>query len=217
MRSYDTARGVFSFLGFCAAALIGLGVIVAFLGGFATQSLGRNAGALQFFLGAMPGIMMAAVGVVGQCMVQMGRASVDTAEYAQQSLKVSRQHMELSQQLLEQGKTTAASFASLKIQQPSQPAGSPQGTANTGASYADQPSAAAASVPDQSKPDALPAATTAAATATRAITHEEPIPLTPISQDITYKDGKFAVGDRQFATKGEALDYQQSLVPVGSK
>ncbi|WP_108816095.1 hypothetical protein [Loktanella sp. Alg231-35] len=217
MRSYDTARGVFSFLGFCAAALIGLGVIVAFLGGFATQSLGRNAGALQFFLGAMPGIMMAAVGVVGQCMVQMGRASVDTAEYAQQSLKVSRQHMELSQQLLEQGKTTAASFASLNLQHVAQTSGPASGGADAGASYADQPATAMASVPDQGAPAALPAAAATAAPSTKAITHEEQVPLPPLSSDITYKDGKFAVGDRQFATKGEALAYQQSLVPVASK
>ena len=77
MKSYETARNLFSFLGFCAGALIVLGVIVALMGGAAAQSFARNAGAVQVILGAMPGIMMAAVGVFGQAMVQMGRASVD--------------------------------------------------------------------------------------------------------------------------------------------
>jgi len=214
MQSYQSARNLFSFLGFCAGALIVLGIVVALMGGSATQSFGRNTGALQFLLGAMPGIIMAGVGVVGQCMVQIGRASVDTAEYAQQSLKVSRQHMELSRQLLEQGKTTAASFASLKLQQPTKASDPVNDSADAGASYANQPSTAMASVPDQTAPAALPAA---AAASTKVITHEEQIPLPPLSSDITYKDGKFAVGARQFATKGEALEHQKTLVPAGSK
>ena len=69
MKSYETARSLFSFLGFCAGALIALGLIVALLGGSAVQSMGRNVGFAQVILGAMPGIMMAAVGVVGQAMV----------------------------------------------------------------------------------------------------------------------------------------------------
>ena len=213
MRSYETARNLFSFLGFCAGALIVLGAIVALMGGSATQSLGRNAGTAQFILGAMPGILMAAVGVIGQTMVQMGRASVDTAEYTQQSLKVSRQHLELTQQLLEQGKTTAASFASLKVQQPPQAPG--PAPADQGPSYANQPSTASA--PGTPAPAALPATADAAGSATKAITHEQQIPLTPISHDITYKDGKFNVGDRQFVTKGEAQKYQQSLSLIATK
>ena len=215
MRSYETARNLFSFLGFCAGALIVLGAIVALMGGSATQSLGRNAGAIQFIIGAMPGIMIAAVGVIGQTMVQMGRASVDTAEYAQQSLDISRKHLELSKQLLEQGKTTAASFASLKVQQPPQAPG--PAPADQGASYANQPSTTTANAPSKPIPAALPSAAGTAGSATKAITHEEQIPLTPISHDITYKDGQFAVGDRQFASKIEALAYQNTLSPMLTK
>lgn len=213
MKSYETARNLFSFLGFCAGALIVLGVVVALMGGSATQSFGRNAGPAQFILGAMPGIMMAAVGVIGQAMVQMGRASVDTAEFSQQSLDVSRQHMELSKQLLEQGKTAAASFASLSVQRPAA-AQNAQSGQDQGASYGNQPKEAASVTKTKSDTAAI---SSQPASATKAITKEEQIPLAPLSSEIVYKDGKFAVGERQFVTKGEAQEYQRSLAPVAAK
>ena len=213
MKSYETARNLFSFLGFCAGALIVLGVVVALMGGSATQSFGRNAGPAQFILGAMPGIMMAAVGVIGQAMVQMGRASVDTAEFTQQSLDVSRKHMELSKQLLEQGKTTAASFASLSAQRP---AATPdkQSDQDQGVSYSNQPTQASAVAETKSKPAAIPAASTSTA---KAITKEEQIPLTPMSSEIVYKDGKYLVGGKPFWSKEEATEYQKSLAPISAK
>jgi len=213
MRSYETARNLFSFLGFCAGALIVLGVIVALMGGSATQSFGRNAGPAQFILGAMPGIMMAAVGVIGQAMVQMGRASVDTAEFSQQSLDVSRQHMELSKQLLEQGRTTAASFASLSLQRPAAAQDAQTGQ-DQGASYGNQPKQAA-SVPE-TKDDAAAISSQPAST-TKAITKEEQIPLVPISHDIIYQEGMFVVGGKKFGFKREALEYQESLAKVLAK
>lgn len=214
MKSYETARNLFSFLGFCAGALIVLGVIVALMGGSATQSFGRNSGAAQFIIGAMPGILMAAVGVFGQAMVQMGRASVDTAEFSQQSLDVSRQHMELSKQLLEQGRTAAASFATLSAQRPVATTGSQASGPEQGASYANQP----APTIEAKKPDDKPTVIAdSATTSSKMITKEEQIPLPPIPQDITYKDGKFTVGDRQFTTKGEATKYQKSLAPIAAK
>ncbi|MGJ8589907.1 MAG: hypothetical protein ACSHXW_17305, partial [Yoonia sp.] len=190
MRSYETARNLFSFLGFCAGALIVLGAIVALMGGAAAQSFARNAGAVQVVLGAMPGIMMAAVGVIGQAMVQMGRASVDTAELAQQSLDVSRQHMELSKQLLEQGKTAAASFASLSVQRPAAAQDAQTGQ-DQGASYANQPRQAASIAEKESDAAAISAQP---ASTTKAITKEEQIPLVPISHDIIYQEGMFVVG-----------------------
>ncbi len=213
MKSYETARNLFSFLGFCAGALIALGVVVALMGGSATQSFGRNAGAAQFILGAMPGIMMAAVGVIGQAMVQMGRASVDTAEFTQQSLDVSRKHMELSKQLLEQGKTTAASFASLSVQRPATAQDAQTGQ-DQGASYGNMPAQASAVSETKSEPAAIPAASTSSA---KAITKEEPIPLTPLSSDIVYKDGKYLVGGKPFWSKEEATEYQKSQAPVAAK
>ena len=213
MRSYETARNLFSFLGFCAGALIALGLVVAFLGGSATQSFARNAGPAQFIIGAMPGIMIAAVGVFGQAMVQMGRASVDTAELTQQSLDVSRQHMELSKQLLEQGKTTAASFSSLSAQRPS-PASGAQSSHDQGASYGNQPEKPTGAVETKSAPTAI---TAQPASTTKAITKEVQIPLATLSSDIVYKDGKYLVGGKPFWSKEEATEYQQSLAAVVAK
>src|SRR5680860_1751773 len=132
MRSYETARSLYSFLGFCALAVIVLGVIIAFMGGSATQALGRNAGAMQFIMGALPGLLIALAGTYGQAMVQMGRTSVDTAEYAQQSLDVSRQQLEVAKQALAQGKAMAAAYP---VTQGSKPASVP----------IEEPAAAAAS------------------------------------------------------------------------
>ena len=213
MKSYETARNLFSFLGFCAGALIALGVVVALMGGSATQSFGRNAGAAQFMLGAMPGIMMAAVGVIGQAMVQMGRASVDTAEFTQQSLDVSRKHMEISKQLLEQGKTAAASFASLSVQRPAA-AHDAQSGQDQGVSYANQPKQAA-SVPE-TKSDAT-AISFQPASATKAITSEEQIPLASLSPEIVYKDGKYYVEGKRFWSREEATKHQKSLAPIPAK
>jgi hypothetical protein len=213
MRSYETARNLFSFLGFCAGALIALGLVVALMGGSATQSFGRNAGAAQFILGAMPGIMMAAVGVIGQAMVQMGRAAVDTAELSQQSLEVSRQHMELSKQLLEQGKTAAASFASLNIQRPILAANAHSGQ-DQGASYANQPAHTTSSVEPTSGPAAIQAEP---ATSTKAITKEEEMPLAPLTSEITYKDGKYYIEGKRFWSREEATKHQKSLAPISAK
>ena len=214
MKSYETARNLFSFLGFCAGALIALGVVVALLGGSATQSFGRNAGAAQFIIGAMPGILMAAVGVFGQAMVQMGRASVDTAEFSQQSLDVSRQHMELSKQLLEQGRTAAASFAMLSTQRPVATTGSQASGPEQGASYANQPAPTVGAAKSEDGPAAI---ADSAATFSKAITREEQIPLTPLASDIVYKDGKYVVAGKPFWSKDEATEYQKSLAPIAAK
>jgi len=217
MRSYESARNLFSFLGFCAGVLIVLGVIVAFLGGSAAQSFARNVGPVQIVLGAMPGIMMVAVGVFGQAMIQMGRASVDTAELTQQSLQVSRDHMELSKQLLEQGRTTAASFASLKPLPPAA-SGDTQPAPDQTTSYASQqPPMAENPISPNTAQTALEGPAAKPASDLKAITQEEQIPLTQLSSDIVYKDGKYLVGDKPFWSKDEALEHQQTLALVPAK
>lgn len=214
MKSYETARNLFSFLGFCAGALIVLGVIVALMGGSATQSFGRNSGATQFIIGAMPGILMAAVGVFGQAMVQMGRASVDTAEFSQQSLNVSRQHMELSKQLLEQGRTAAASFASLTAQRPVPTTSSHASGPEQGASYSNQSSQNTSVGTHDGRSAAI---AESAAASSKVITREEQIPLAPVRQEIVYQDGMFVVGGKQFGLKREALEYQEALATAPVK
>ncbi|WP_298921474.1 hypothetical protein [uncultured Roseobacter sp.] len=111
MRSYEAARGLFSFLSICAWGVIIIGVIVALIGGNAAASGIRGQTELQVLLGAAPGAIVAVAGFFGLALVQMGRASVDSAEYGQQVLEVSRQQLEVSREALAQGKTTAASYA----------------------------------------------------------------------------------------------------------
>jgi hypothetical protein len=144
-------------------------------------------------------------------LVQMGRASVDTAEFSQQSLDVSRQHMELSKQLLEQGRTAAASFASLSAQRPDPTTGSQVSGPEQGVSYANQPASNGGAV----KPDDEPAAI--AASSPKAITKEDQILLTPLASDIVYKDGKYVVAGKPFLSKDEATEFQKSLAPIATK
>jgi hypothetical protein len=68
---------------------------------------------MSALLGAAPGFILAMLGFYGLALVQMGRASVDSAEYGQQSLEVARQQLEVSREVLDQGKKTAASYAAL--------------------------------------------------------------------------------------------------------
>jgi len=102
MRSYDAARGSFSFFEILARLVIAVGFVAGFLGaGFAMDMGGRNTPpVLSAALGAIPGGFIALAGFYGLVMAQMGRASVDGAEYAQLSLSVARQQLELSQEAL---------------------------------------------------------------------------------------------------------------------
>ena len=119
MRSYEAARGLFSFLGFMSWAVIIVGTLLAFSGGtIGGTGFGQNSGGLTALLGAAPGIILAMLGFYGLALVQMGRAGVDSAEYSQQSLEVARQQLEVSREVLDQGKKTAASYASLVASNP---------------------------------------------------------------------------------------------------
>lgn len=100
MRSYEAARGLFSFLAICSWIVIVVGGIIALGGMSAGSSFGRNAGAMQAVMGAAPGVILAMLGFFGLALVQMGRASVDSAEYGQQSLQVAREQLEVSKQSL---------------------------------------------------------------------------------------------------------------------
>jgi len=112
MRSYEAARNIFSFLGFCAWSVIVLGGILALLAGGAVSNSGFGGppSELQVMLAATPGLIMAFTGFLILALVQMGRASVDTAEYAQQSLDVSRKQLEISKQALELSRAKQASY-----------------------------------------------------------------------------------------------------------
>lgn len=95
MRSYDAARSLFSFLGFIAWAVVVTGVIVALIGAAGASKYGGGGAGL---LAMVPGIGIGITGFILVAFVQMGRATVDTAEYTQQMLKLSRDQLEISRQ-----------------------------------------------------------------------------------------------------------------------
>ena len=139
MRSYDAARGSFSLFEIIARIIIAVGILAAVAGGgLAAESMGRNAPpALAAVLGALPGGLIALAGIFGLALAQMGRATVDSAEYAQQALSVSRQQLELSREVLAQGKTAASSYAELLKRQPALQ--KPSASSGEGPSYGDRP------------------------------------------------------------------------------
>ena len=172
MRSYEAARNLFGFLGICSWAVIAFGAILAFSGGtIVGTGMGRNASGLSALMGAAPGFILAMLGFYGLALVQMGRAGVDSAEYAQQSLDLSRQQLELSKQALEQGKAAAASYASLKSAKKAQkkPKSAKKDAAD-GPSYATRSdkteTAPVPAPPNPRKKKSVPIAETAAATTT---------------------------------------------------
>lgn len=210
MKSYEAARGLFSFMSFCAWAVIVLGAIVGLLGASATQSFGGSPNPAQAVLGALPGILMALAGLLGLAIVQMGRASVDTAEYAQQSLKVSRDHLSLSRQMLEHNRSSPATFASADATPAPAQRASKQ-TPYAARSYAEQPSASTPVIEQELTPPEAPEIATDTATPAIAAPTEADVPLPADFFDIVYKDGLFAVGGETFQTKGLAMDHQAEL------
>jgi len=139
MRSYDAARGSFGLFEILARIIIAVGILAAVAGGgLAAESMGRNAPpALAAVLGAIPGVLIALAGFFGLALAQMGRATVDSAEYAQQALSVSRQQLELSREVLAQGETAASSYAELLKRQPTLQKTSASSV--EGPSYGDRP------------------------------------------------------------------------------
>ena len=116
MRSYETARSLYSFLTFCAWCLVVGGVIVALIGAGAAsemRSFGRSAPAAAVFMASIPGLALTLAGVLSLALVENGRAAVDTAELTQQMLKVAREQLEVSKQALRQGQHVAGSYEAL--------------------------------------------------------------------------------------------------------
>jgi hypothetical protein len=95
MRSYETARSLFSFLAFMAWSVVVIGVLVALIGAAGASQYGGSGAGL---LAMVPGIGIGITGLILVAFVQMGRATVDTAEYTQQMLSISRDQLEVSKQ-----------------------------------------------------------------------------------------------------------------------
>lgn len=97
MRSYEAARSLFSFLAFIAWSVVVIGVIIALVSAAGASQYGGGGAGL---LALIPGIGIGITGFILVAFVQMGRATVDTAEYTQQILKVSRDQLQVSKQSL---------------------------------------------------------------------------------------------------------------------
>lgn len=239
MRSYEAARGLFSFLGFCSGTVIVVGVIVAIFGGMAASTGFRNPNDLQILLGVAPGVVISLGGFFGLAMVQMGRASVDSAEHGQQALEVSRQQLEVSRDLLVQGKTAAASYTELLKRRPATEETSSDKAADlsTGPSYSDrpeqvetvaQPNEHAQQIAEQnngvSHPPELeptvaaePSEADQVAQLTKAtavpimVEHEKQVLQDSTDDGIAYEDGKFIVEGKKFWSRAEATKYRDDL------
>lgn len=121
MRSYEAARSLFSFLGVVAWSVVVIGVLVAFI---SATGVSQYAGGGAGLLAMVPGVGIAIAGFIQVAFIQMGRATVDTAEYTQQMLKISRDQLEISKQGLNQGKAPAQGFAAAASKrEPASPAG----------------------------------------------------------------------------------------------
>lgn len=108
MRSYEIARKYFSFLEFLAWSVVVIGVLIAVIGG---GSVSQYAGAGLFAMA--PGIGISIAGILLVAFVQIGRATVDTAEYTQQMLKISRTQLEVSEQGLRLQNAVPQTFAAV--------------------------------------------------------------------------------------------------------
>ncbi|WP_299829317.1 hypothetical protein [uncultured Roseobacter sp.] len=203
MRSYEAARGLFSFLGFCSWVVIAVGVIAA-LGGLSAVSMAsRNAGIMQALIGTAPGIIMAVAGLYGLALVQMGRAGVDSAEYSQQSLAVARQQLEVSQQALQQGKQMAASYALQAVkQQASTQQSQPE---MTGTSYGDLPKQPGMPSPEVAQKAG--AAALADPNGEAAIAQLTADTFTVLGRELVFKDDRYQYQSLKFHTLEQAEAY----------
>ena len=94
--NYGTARGVLAFAEIVLWCGVGLGVIIAVVaGGAASRGFGSSG-----LLAALPGIAIAVVSFIGVVLTQMGKATVDTADYNYQMLEVARQQLAVSHKTL---------------------------------------------------------------------------------------------------------------------
>jgi hypothetical protein len=97
-RSYKAGRAVCTWIEFVGWSIVALGVILAFVGlasGGIMGSLSRNLGQgdtlpiLRIF-SMMPGILMAAGGLISIMLAQQTKATIDTAEMTRELLVIAR-------------------------------------------------------------------------------------------------------------------------------
>jgi len=149
MRSYKAARSLFSFLGFCAWVVIVVGGIVALVGASAASQVssygfGGKGSELASLAGLIPGLGVCLTGFILLALVQMGRASVDSAEYSQQMLKIARDQLQISRQSLNShdssGRTFSTQNSNLADSNSGSAYASPRTVARRDAAFSEKPS-----------------------------------------------------------------------------
>ena len=93
MRNYSTARTIFGILEFVAWTAVVIGIIVAIM---VASAGGYYTGSAFSLAGAIPGLILSLLGLIGAAIVQNCRAGVDTAEMTGKMLKISEQQLQLS-------------------------------------------------------------------------------------------------------------------------
>lgn len=91
MHEYKTARSIFGFIEFCAWSVVVIGV-VATLAGMAGGNLIGSSGGVW---GAIPGLAVVFIGLASVMMVQIGRATIDTAQMTGKLLQNSNEELRL--------------------------------------------------------------------------------------------------------------------------
>ncbi len=184
MRSYEVARSLFSFLAFMAWSVVVVGVIVALIGAAGASQYGGSGAGL---LATAPGIYIGITGLILVAFVEMGRATVDTAEYTQQMLSISRDQLEVSKQGLKLQSVVPQTFAAAAQKESAQEPRS---------SFADQTPAAS---PPEHEPEA--------------INLEQPKmeKTTYRGKTITVEDGKFHIAKMSFTSLEKAQTYIDQL------
>jgi hypothetical protein len=224
MRSYEAARGLFSFLEVCSWGIIVIGGIVAVAAGAALSSgFGGNPSARALIFALMPGAGISLVGLYGLAMVQMARAGVDNAEYGQQALGVARQQLEVSREALTQGKQLPASYAALK---PQQIGGNTNHTqAEAMSHHVDEAPSFANRPGDSTRPSDTKIAAQATAalpepglqtTAEDLLASAEEAELATVNngaatEQVEYRNGMWHVGSRTFQSETPARSYASQL------
>ncbi|MGC9417817.1 MAG: hypothetical protein ACP5EN_02485 [Rhodovulum sp.] len=201
MRSYQAARFYFSFLGFLSWCIIVFGGIVVAIAISSADDLAQNIGIV--FIPVLLGIggTIGLAGFMGLVLVQIGRAGVDSAEYAQQSLKVARDQLEISRSAMFAGGDRPAGFEDLHAEpDPIEPAQSVAAAPEPKAPTVPVAAEPAAPEPKEEAPPAIEDQT---------IEHR--------GQLIEQRDGRYYVGTESFFNLSYAKGFVNSRLDSKQK
>ncbi|WP_415404116.1 hypothetical protein [Tateyamaria sp. SN3-11] len=207
MRSYEAARGLYSFMEFFSKSVIGLGVLCVIGALFmSTSDAGGNIGIIAVIAVIAVGLTVGMGGLFGLIMAQLGRASVDSAEYAQQSLQVAREQLELSRQALVQTRPTREGYrVSPAPQQDQEPAQEDAGESEVSYAATSQDADLALAKVDQVQ--------TSLTKENQPLLENTPeVPLATVEDHISFRNGQYCVRNESFAYRVDAEAHVRKLL-----